>query len=688
MSALRRLSLALTLALAAFAHPAMADTTGDQMIIKGSQNATCRDNGVVGCLVLGNGASAWLTTGGVTDNSIDANPIGTATVVGNRATNTDGGVAFGDTASSAWGGSAVGNFSTASQQAVALGYRAYAGTIGSIAIGSGAVANGSMFGSAIAIGGQATGPRTIAIGGESSSQNAVSIGHGSTDGGANTVSVGDSSLRRRIVNVAPGQAGNDAVIVSQIAPLTASLGGGASFTNGAFTAPSYALSTGTYTTVGAALTALDNKPSSGSASPYFKATSPVSDGSDVTQATGQSVVAAGAGAKAAGTYNTVIGADSGASTYGATVIGSLSSAGDSAFAGGHQTVAGDASVAFGAYATAGQDCIAIGYGASCTESMTASFGSAAGQPVRLTNIAGGQDETDAVNMGQLNSVSVQVTNTQSALSSTVGYLGGGASYNSVTNTITPPSFNFLSGASYNTVGDALADLDGRVTGLENAPGGGGSSTPGPQGPQGEKGDTGAQGPKGENGDPGQDGKNASANVAAGKNIEVQTQSDGATSVSLSDHVELSDQGSIKVAKTIINSEGINAGGNRVTGVGNGSISQGSTDAINGGQLYDMQQQWSDRWEDTTRRVGNLEREVKIQGAQSAAFASMMGAQTSGVIGEVHATAGVGFYGNKAAVAVGWKARVSERVNLSAGFSKGMGGGSMQGGIGISVNLGR
>ncbi len=688
MKAFRKLSLALTFALAAFAQPALADTVGDQMIIKGSQNATCRDNGVVGCLVLGNGASAWLTTGGVTDNSIDANPIGTATVAGNRATNTDGGVAFGDTASSAWGGSAVGNFSVASQQAVALGYRAYAGTIGSIAIGSAAVANGSMFGSAIAIGGQATGARTIAIGGEASSHNAVSLGHGSTDGGANTVSVGDSNLRRRIVNVAAGQAANDAVIVSQIAPLAASLGGGASFTNGAFTAPSYALSTGTYTTVGAALTALDNKPSSGSASPYFKATSPVSDGSDTPQATGQSVVSAGAGAKAAGIYNTVVGADSAASLYGSTVIGSLSSAGDSAFAGGHQTIAGDSSVALGAYAKAGEDCIAIGYGASCTESMTASFGSAAAQPVRLTNIASGQDETDAVNMGQLNSVSVQVTNTQSALSSTTSYLGGGASYNAVTNTITAPSYNFLSGSSYNTVGDALADLDGRVTGLENASGGGGSNTPGPQGPQGEKGDTGAQGPKGEKGEPGQNGKDGSAKIAAGKNIEVQTQADESTSVSLSDQVELSDQGSIKVAKTIINSDGINAGGNRVTGVGDGSITQGSTDAVNGGQLYDLQQQWSDRWEDTTRRVGNLEREVKIQGAQSAAFASMMGAQTSGVIGEVHATAGVGFYGNKAAVAVGWKARVSERVNLSAGFSKGMGGGSMQGGIGISVNLGR
>lgn len=684
MNAFRKLSLALSFALVAFAHPALADTVGDQIYMKGTEAATCAQNAYAGCLVLGNGATAWVGAWTLANGM----EVGTATVIGNRSSNTYGGVAIGDTSSSSYGGTAIGNFSQATTTAVAIGFNANASTLSSIAIGSGAVANGSMFGSAIAIGGQATGARTIAIGGEASSQNAVSLGHGSTDGGANTVSVGDSSLRRRIVNVAPGQAGNDAVIVSQIAPLAASLGGGASFTNGAFTAPNYALSTGTYTTVGAALTALDNKPSGGSASPYFKATSPVSDGSDATQATGQSVVAAGSGAKASGTYNTVVGADSAASLYGSTVIGSLSSAGDSAFAGGHQTVAGDSSVALGAYAKAGQNCIAIGYAASCTESMTASFGSAAGQPVRLTNIASGQDENDAVNMGQLNSVAVQVTNTQSALSSTTSYLGGGASYNAVTNTIAPPSYNFLSGASYNTVGDALADLDGRVTGLENAPGGGGSNIPGPEGPQGQKGDTGAQGSKGEKGDPGQDGKNGSANVAAGKNIEVQTQVDGSTTVSLSDQVELSEEGSIKIAKTIINSDGINAGGNRVTGVGNGSISQGSTDAINGGQLFDMQQQWSDRWEDTTRRVGNLEREVKIQGAQSAAFASMMGAQTSGVIGEVHVTAGVGFYGNKAAVAVGWKARVSEKVNLSAGFSKGMGGGSMQGGIGISVNLGR
>lgn len=688
-----KISWALIIALSALAQPALADTTGPQMVIKGTETATCTDNGVVGCIVLGNGANAFLTTGGVTDISINANPIGTATVFGNRARNTDGGIAFGDTTSSAWGGTAVGNYSVAAQQAVAIGGRANATSLGSVAIGYGAVASGTMFGNAIAISGQATGANTTTLGGSVSSNYAVSIGQGSTDGGASTVSLGSTSLKRRVVNVAAGQGVNDAVIVSQLGSVVTGLGGGASFTNGVFTAPSYTLSTGTYNNVGAALTALDNKSGGGTVivdQLYFKANSVVNDGSDAAGATGASSIAVGPGSKALGTYNTVIGADSTADQYGATVIGSLASAGDSALAAGHQANAGNSGTALGAYANAGDDCVAIGYGSSCVEAGTASFGSALGQPVRLTNIADGLEDTDAVNMSQLNGVSTRVTNTQSALSSSVGFLGGGASYDAASNTIVGPSYSFQSGAVYSNVGDALADLDGRVTSLESNPGGG-SSTPGPQGPQGPQGDVGATGPKGDKGDQGiagNDGKDGSANVAAGKNIEVQTDEAGTTTVSLSEQIDLSDEGSIKVAKTIINSEGIDAGGNRVTGVGDGSISQGSTDAVNGGQIYDMQQDWSDRWTQTNRRIDNLDRDIKIQGAQSAAFASMMGAQTSGVIGEVHATAGVGFYGNKAALAVGWKARVSEKVNLSAGFSKGMGGGSIQGGFGISVNLGR
>ncbi|MGV7183759.1 YadA-like family protein [Xanthomonas axonopodis] len=693
MIAPSKISWALIVALSALAQPALADTTGPQMVIKGTETATCTDNGVVGCIVLGNGASAFMTTGGNTDAV--GNPIGTATVIGNRATNNYGGVVVGDTASSTWGGTAVGNYALASQQAVALGYRATANSLASIAIGSGAVATGDLFGSAIAIGGQATGSRTVAIGGTASSLNAVSIGQNSTDGGASTVSFGSTNLKRRVVNVAAGQGSNDAVIVSQLGSVVTGLGGGASFTNGVFTAPSYTLSTGTYNNVGAALTALDNKSGGGTVivdQPYFKANSVVTDGSDAAEATGASAVAVGPGSKALGTYNTVIGADSSADQYGATVVGSLATAGDSALAAGHQANAGNSGTALGAYANAGDDCIAIGYGSSCIETGTASFGSALGQPVRLTNVGEGLDDTDAVNMGQLNGVSTRVTNTQSALSSSVNYLGGGASYNALTNTIVGPSYAFLSGATYSTVGDALADLDGRVASLESNPGGG-TSTPGPQGPQGPQGEVGATGPKGDKGDTGaagQDGKDGSANVAAGKNIEVQTDDAGTTTVSVSDQIELSNEGSIQVAKTIINSDGINAGGNRVTGVGDGSISQGSTDAVNGGQVYEMQQAWDDRWSDTDRRLRHQDRRINALGAQMGAMTQMAtaAAQSGGAaIGQVNLNAGVGLSGGEAAVSIGWGARVSEKISVSAGVSFGSGNKPVAG-FGFSMNLGR
>jgi hypothetical protein len=694
MNSFKKIFIALTFALLTAVQPALADTTGEQMVIKGTEAATCTSNGVVGCIVMGNGAYAYLTTGGATDTSINANPIGTATVVGNHAQNIDGGIAFGDNSASSRGGSAVGNYTVAAQQAVAFGYRASANSLASIAIGSGAVATGDMFGTAIAVGGQAIGSRTVAIAGTATSPNAVSIGHGSTDGGASTVSFGSSSLKRRVVNIAPGQAASDAVAVSQLGSVVTGLGGGAALNNGVFTAPSYTLSTGTYNNVGAALTALDSKTGSGTViadQPYFKANSYVTDGSDTAQATGASSIAAGPSASAGGTYNTVVGAESEATEYGATVVGSQSGAGDSSVSVGHQTQAGNSAVALGAYSNAGDNCIAIGYGASCSEAGTAAFGSAMAQPVRLTNIAEGIDDTDAVNMAQFNGVSTRVTNTQSALSASTSFLGGGANYDASSNSITAPTYGFISGASYSNVGDALADLDGRVYALETAPvGGGGTPVPGPQGPQGEVGATGPKGDKGDTGAAGQDGQDGSANVAAGKNIEVQTQADGTTSVSLSDQVELSDQGSIKVAKTIIDQNGINAGGNRVTGVGDGSISQGSTDAVNGGQVYELQQVMDDRWTETDRRLRHQDRRINALGAQMGAMTQMAtaAAQNGGAaVGQVNLNAGVGFSGGEAALSVGWGARVSNKISVSAGVSFGSGNKPVAG-FGLSMNLGR
>lgn len=223
-----------------------AQTTGTQTTGTGGYSATCW-------------AGVDTTTG---------QPIPCATTTANPASAqaTGGG-------SSALGVGAVasGTLSLASgylaqasgQQTTAIGTQASAGGASATAVGVNAIA--SALGSA-SFGAQATanGQGGTAIGELSQAQAdfSVALGNGSVADEANTVSVGNASLSRRIVNVAAGIDAGDAINVGQIAPALAAFGGAASFAGGVFTAPSYMLTSpgaaGTYTNVGAALTALDN----------------------------------------------------------------------------------------------------------------------------------------------------------------------------------------------------------------------------------------------------------------------------------------------------------------------------------------------------------------------------------------------------------------------------------------------
>src|SRR5690606_20733930 len=134
---------------------------------------------------------------------------------------------------------------------------------------------------------------------------------------------------------------------------------------------------------------------------------------------------------------------------------------------------------------------------------------------------------------------------------------------------------------------------------------------GPQGPQGDDGRSayevavdngftgteeewlasleGADGKDGRDGVDGKDGKDGGTNkLKKGSNIEVVDNDDGTQTASLSDNVELSDQGSVKVGATTVNGDGvsiqggpsmtrdgIDAGSQRITSVANGRIEQGS-----------------------------------------------------------------------------------------------------------------
>ncbi|WP_334007852.1 YadA-like family protein [Burkholderia orbicola] len=91
---------------------------------------------------------------------------------------------------------------------------------------------------------------------EGAANGAVALGAGAKATRANTVSVGDTGSERQIVNVAAGTQGTDAVNVAQLSGVTTALGGGAGIgADGSVTAPKYHVGNKTYGNVGDAITA-------------------------------------------------------------------------------------------------------------------------------------------------------------------------------------------------------------------------------------------------------------------------------------------------------------------------------------------------------------------------------------------------------------------------------------------------
>lgn len=236
-----------------------------------------------------------------------------------------GGIAIG-------GGEVSGLGSTANPKASAADSNA-------IAFGNGAATSGAATG-AVAIGlrGAVTAADGVAIGRDSavSVAGGVALGAGSVAlraglaGGAEAfsgitvastqgaLSIGSAGNERQITNVAGGTQDTDAVNLRQlrsVANSTASaLGGGAGFdAGGNFTGPSYALRGGIYTTVGAALTALDQQ--------NGVIAGNNSSGYALASAAGRDAMAAGFGARADGARATAIGTQAQASGEESVAIG-------------------------------------------------------------------------------------------------------------------------------------------------------------------------------------------------------------------------------------------------------------------------------------------------------------------------------------------------------------------------------
>ena len=138
----------------------------------------------------------------------------------------------------------------------------------------------------------------------------------------------------------------------------------------------------------------------------------------------------------------------------------------------------------------------------------------------------------------------------------------------------------------------------------------------------------------------------------------------------------------------IDSNGINAGGKVIQNVGKGDISEGSTDAVTGGQLYETNTRVTGletRMGTVETRVDKLDNKIDKVGANAAAMANLHPMEFD-EDSKWNIAAAVGNSGSETASAVGVFYRPNENVMVNA--SAAMGTGENMFGGGISLRLGQ
>jgi len=402
--------------------------------------------------------------------------------------------------------STLADSSATGTDAVSIGGNARATTANSVALGSNSGANSTTLATAgFNPGGSAISAATAA-GGE------VSVGASGAERRITNVAAGQNATDA--VNVSQLQ--SEDAKVNQIGTSTASsLGGGSTYdtTTGAITNPTYSVGGTTVNNVGDALTNLDGRTTQNTTN-IDSLTQNINNGTvglvqqdptsrnvTVAKDTGGTVVnfTGTAGSRtltgvAAGALNaTSVDAVNGSQLYATNqnvsnltnVVNNISSGGgikyfnanstladssatgtDAVSIGGNARATTANSVALGSNSVANSATLATaGFnpGGSAISAATAAGGEvsvgAAGTERRITNVAAGQNATDAVNVSQLQSEDAKVNQIGT---STASSLGGGSTYDTTTGTITNPTYS-VGGTTVNNVGDALTNLDGRTT---------------------------------------------------------------------------------------------------------------------------------------------------------------------------------------------------------------------------------
>ena len=618
--------------------------------------------------VRGNG-----TIGIGNDVNVPAGAVAGTVVVGHNSTGNNATVLGSNS-------SVTGNPSNSMEGAVGVGKNVFVQGAGAAAIGDGARAtNTNHLGVTAA---------TTAIGAQSNADAEGCVALGATsdcDGEANTVSLGNTTLKRRVTNLADGIYDTDAASVGQLNTMAGAIGGGAGFVNGVFVPPTITLSSGnTHTNVTAAIYDLDGRlhtleqnPGSGSQGPAGPA---------------------GASAYEVAVSNGFTGTEA---DWLASLKGDKGDRGDA----GPQGPAG-ANGQDGRDGVDGQEGPQGPAGQDGTDGVDGQDGQGNGtNPYFVAN--GNNDGSDNAQADKLGGVAAG-RNAAAAGFGDVA-IGEDARANSGPDgsgavSIGPRSS--ATGGGTTAVGDqanaqdrgsaafglgATARDSSLAAGMGSAATGHVSTAVGPNAQASGR----ASSAFGNNAQAQQDNATAvgSATVAQRNGTAVGAGSAaGVNGTALGVNASATHTNSVAIGANTrtTGSNQVAMGYRQVTQVADGRVAQGSTDAVNGGQLWNLQQSLDDRWVEIDRRLEHTDKRINGLGAQTAAMSQMAaaGGPYGLAVGEVAIGAGVGFYGNEAAIAVGWSTRLTERVNVSAGLSFGSGKTKPMGGVGISIRLGR
>ena len=131
---------------------------------------------------------------------------------------------------------------------------------------------------------------------------------------------------------------------------------------------------------------------------------------------------------------------------------------------------------------------------------------------------------------------------------------------------------------------------------------------------------------------------------------------------------------------------IDMGGGRITNVAGGAIAQGSTDAVNGGQLWDAYQRMDAMGGDIYRRMDDLREDVNIVGAHAAALSGLHPIDYN-PYEPTTLSAAIGTYRDEYAVAVGVFHYAKENVMFNLGASL-CSDGDVMGRAGVSFTVGK